>query len=124
MPPFPMALDPYTGRPLSKLMHLDGFSGTNARDYLQRQYPDTNIANLCSMAAIVGKTPAYVEQLLAQNPDLIHSHRLRVIDHRGKCLMALHQTHVSSLVAGFQAYEARVLEGQISRVGKLRAHRT
>lgn len=124
MPRFPMALDPYTGRPLSKLMHLDGFSGTNARDYLQRLYPDANIANLMSMAVFVGKTPAYVEQLLAQYPDLIHSHRLRVTDHRGRCLLTLYQTHVSSLVAGFQAYKAKVLEGQISRVGKLRAHRT
>jgi hypothetical protein len=119
-----MVIDAYTGRPLSKLAHLENFFGTDARPLLQGMFPDTNIANVNSMAAIVGKSPAHAEQVMLANPDLIHFHTLCVTDHRGRCLMTILQTHVSSLAAGFAAYEAKVLEGQIGRASRLRVHRT
>lgn len=124
MPRSKMVIDAYTGRPLSKLTHLENFFGTDSGQFLQSRFPDTNIANVHSMAAIVGKSPAYVEQVMLKNPDLIHFRTLCVPDHRGRCLMTILQTHVSSLAAGFAAYEATVLEGQISRASRLRVHRT
>jgi hypothetical protein len=119
-----MVIDAYTGRPLSKLTHLENFFGTDSGQFLQSMFPDTNIVNVDSKAAIVGKSPAYVEQVMLQNPDLIHFHTLCVTDHRGRCLMTLLLTHVSSLTAGFESYDAMVREGQIKRVERLRVLRT
>ncbi len=124
MPRSKMVIDAYTGRPLSKFTHLENFFGTDTGQFLQSMFPDTNIVSVHSKAAIVGKSPAYVEQTMLANPDLIHFHTLCVTDHRGRCLMTLLLTHVSSLAAGFAAYDAMVLEGQISRVARLRELRT
>ena len=120
MPRSKMAVDTYTGRPLAKLHWLDNFSGTNSKSYIEELHPDTNIANPSSMAAIVGKSVEQLEHILSKHPDVIHTHRLRAIDDRGVCLATIHATCVTSLTAGFKAYDAMILERQRVRVRRFR----
>jgi len=101
----PWIIDNDSGLSHRKLAHVDWIDLNDVGGSLRRRWPDTNIYNVGSMAAIVGRSQAYFrDSMLSDARSLFHLHRENVVDDRGRVVATLFATHVNSLTCAMDAW--------------------
>ena len=101
----PWIIDNDSGLSHRKLAHVDWIDLNDVGGSLRMRWPDTNIYNVGSMAAIVGRSPAYFrDAMIAYAKSFFHIHRENVVDARGRVVATILGTHVNSLCCGMDVW--------------------
>ena len=101
----PWVRDPCTGIAISRLVHSFIVNIRNPEAELRVRYPDCNLFNLTSMAAIADKSLEYFRDvMLGSNRVQFAMHREYIVDARGKHVDTIYATHTDSLMCALEQW--------------------